>query len=169
MHDYISIFLNDRALKCLEYVDIKLRYTMIPNNIPFYILVVGNTAFTQMQDEGFPLHLVLKYLEVILSLFMKYWTGLCQTRLLWMRPCCTEPSQDLNRQICMWDLCSSEILHSVEQKFLIYILGKPLSHFQGSKNPTSTTEVKWYNKNPTSTTEVKWYNFCFRDFVHLIF
>jgi len=67
MHDYISIFLNDRTLKCLEYVDIKLRYTMVPNNVSFYMLVMlvsGNTAFTQMQDEGFPLHLVLKYLRL---------------------------------------------------------------------------------------------------------
>ena len=63
MHDYILIFLNDWTLKYLEYIDIKLRYTIVPNNMPFYMLVLGNTAFTQMQDEGFPLHLVLKYLR----------------------------------------------------------------------------------------------------------
>jgi hypothetical protein len=77
---------------------------------------------------------------------MKCRTGLRQVVSLWLRY--VEQNQGLHHQI-MWNLRSSEILHSADWQFHTDILGQPISPtFKGQeiqKTEYSTTEVKWHN------------------------
>jgi hypothetical protein len=65
-----------------------------------------------------------------------------------------EPNYGLHHQIIMWDLHSSELLHSVQCNPYRHFWTTDRYHLQGSRNPKEQ-----------SMNEVNWHNLLFWDFV----
>ena len=78
-----------------------------------------------------------------------------QTGSLWTWPHGVKPIFALS--FVMWDLRSSEILHSVEQQFLINVSGLSIGPI---------FERPEIQKRDHNMTEVNWYDIPFWDFVH---
>jgi len=83
---------------------------------------IGHSLFPRMQDEAFSLNLALM---------------------------CARSHRTGPRQIIVWDVCRSEILHNVEYWFLTNISGQPVSPISKGQEiqerDQNATEVNWHN------------------------